>query len=312
MSSKPGVREALWMAAGAGLLLVAIVAVTLIRDARTPLELLAAKSRRADAVSRMLTGLASAEDAEKSAMLEASDDDAMRHADDARAAMEEAERAHAELARLVTGDSPPAEHEALAKVSASFAEVRRIDAALLELVAKNTNVKATALANGPAADSLREMSAALDKIVAAGSASAAGPRAALFAGGAQAAALRLQAVLPRHIAESSEREMDEFEAVMKVEDEKVRRALLDLGNVAKGAESADAAAAWAAYQKFSDFRAKVVALSRENTNVRALATSRGEKRKALGECRAALGALRKAIDEEPVPGLAHEPPAKSR
>ncbi len=303
MTTKPGIREGLWMAAGAALLLVAMFLVTLIRDARTPLERLAAKSRRADAVGRMLTGLASAAQAERSALLAVTDDDALRCADDARTAMDDAERARAELTELVTARSPESQRIALAKVSESFAELRRIDAGLLDLLVKNTNVKATALATGPASDAVREMGVALDRVVAANSGSPDGARAALLASGAHIAALRLLAVIPRHIAESSDRQMDEFDAVMAVEDERLKKGLVDLGMVPKRGDVTDAATAWSCHLRLTEIRARIVALSRENTNVKALAISTNQWQKAVTQCRASLASLRKAIDEESIPGL---------
>jgi succinate dehydrogenase flavin-adding protein (antitoxin of CptAB toxin-antitoxin module) len=312
MTTKPGIREGLWMGAGAALLLAAMFVVTLIRDARTPLERLAAKGRRADAAARMLTGLASSEAAERSALLAVTDDDVMRNVDEARTAMDDVERAHVELADLVTAESPESQRVALAKVSESFAELKRIDAGLLELLAKNTNGKATVLATGPAADAIREMDAALDRVVAAGAGSLEGARSALVARGAQVAALRTVAVLPRHIAEPSDRQKDEFEAVMGVEDEKLKKDLVDLGKFSKRGDDSDAATSWSCYLRFAEIRAKIVALSRENTNVKALAISLNQKQKALLVCRASLAALRQAIDDEPVPGLTHEPVAKPR
>lgn len=304
MTTKPGFREGLWMAAGAALLLAAMFVVTLIRDARTPLERLAARSRRADAVGRILTGLASAEAAERNALLAVGDDDVMRSVDDARTAMDEAEKARVELTDHVAAEAPESQRVALAKVSDSFAEFARIDAGLLDLLAKNTNGKATVLATGPAADAIREMDAALDRVVAAGAGSLEGARSALVARGAQVAALRIQAALPRHIAEPSDRQKDEFEAVMGVADEQLKKDLADLGKFSKRGDDSDAATAWSCYLRLAEIRAKIVTLSRENTNVKALGISANQRQKALVQCRASLQAMRKAIDEEPIPGLA--------
>lgn len=66
-----------------------------------------------------------------------------------------------------------------------------------------------------------------------------------------------------------------------------------------------AAPAVAAFDRYLALQATVLALSRENTNVRSLELSLGRKRAALGACQEALVALQEAIFEEPVPGVSH-------
>jgi hypothetical protein len=63
-------------------------------------------------------------------------------------------------------------------------------------------------------------------------------------------------------------------------------------------------------------RTRILALSRENTNVRSLTIALGQKRNAMSVCEDALYALRQAIAEEPTPvapsnprGLGGPPPA---
>ena len=57
------------------------------------------------------------------------------------------------------------------------------------------------------------------------------------------------------------------------------------------------------YTKFSEIRTSILALSRENTNVRSLVISLGQKRKVMIVYQDDLSALHKAILEEPIAGV---------
>ena len=121
--------------------------------------------------------------------------------------------------------------------------------------------------------------------------------------GAQTAALRIQTLLAPHIAEESDKKMDELEALMTKEDQQVRKDLDGLVSLVKFRNDPDLETARSDYTKFSEIRARILALSRENTNVLSLAMSLGQKRKALLLCQDALAALQQAIQEEPISGV---------
>jgi hypothetical protein len=93
----------------------------------------------------------------------------------------------------------------------------------------------------------------------------------------------------------------------------VAQARKDLDGLATGVKGdADLAAARAAFDRFGELKRQILALSRENTNVRSLALSLNQKRKAMIECLAALGALRQAILDEPIAGVTYGRPAHPR
>ena len=312
MAIRTGLREFLWMAAGAAVLAAVVGTVMHFHDDRTPSEQIAERSRRTAAVDRMSNALGIASEAEKSAVLAVTDEDSKKFADQARVATADVERARQDLAALLSAGGTQDERDSLARFSEMFAELRRIDDGLLELAVRNTNLKATALAFGPAADSIREMTAALDRIVAANTVSADGASAALLARRAEVGVLRLQTLLAPHIAEESDAKMDELERRLAGEDAEVRKGLDGLASLPEIAAGADLAEAAAGYARFADVRKQILALSRENTNVRSLSISLDQKRKAMRLCREALAALRQAVEDEPVPGLTHGPPARPR
>jgi len=294
MTMKTGTRQALWMAAGAAVFLGVLLVVLRFHDDRGRAERLAAKAARADRVARMQLALTSASEAEKSAVLAVSDEDSKTFADKARAAADEVERARVELEDLLRTGASREEADLVAQFATAFVEYRRIDAELLDLAVKNTNLKASALTYGPAADALAQTTAALARI-----ASGSDAKTTTFAMDAEIAALRIQTLLPPHVAEESDVKMDELESRMAKDDAAVRADLADLAATPRLAGDADLAAATAGYARYAAIRADVLKLSRENTNVRSLSLSLNQKRKATKACAASLDALARAIQDEP-------------
>ena len=311
---KLGLRDFLWMAVGAAVLLAVFLVVLHFQKLRNPAAQLAFKARRVELVDRMRVALATASEAEKSAVMAITDEDSQTYADQARAAAAAAEQSRRELENLQESGGTRNEKEILTQFSKAFAEFQRIDNDLLSLAVKNTNLKAYSLAFGPSAAAIKEMDAALARVVAAhgSSASADDLKVVQLADGARLAALRLLALLPPHIAEESDQKMDEMEAVMAKEDQTVRRNLESLSALPGLSGNPDLTAATACYARFAELKTQILKLSRENTNVRSLTLSLSQKRKVMLICQDALAALEQAIQEEPIAGLSDRAPASPR
>jgi hypothetical protein len=309
---KPGIRDFLWMASGAAVLLVLMLTILHFQREQNPAEQLAFKARRIEVVDRMRVALASASEAEKSAVLAITDKDSQIFADQARAASAVVERGQQELGEILQTGGTESERDLLAQFSRAFADFRRIDDDLLSLAVKNTNLKAYDLAYGPAADALNEVNDALSRLVAASVNSPENARVTLLAFGAEIAALRVQTMLPPHIAEESDQKMDQMEALMAKEDREVQENLDGLVALPQLGARADLEMATSSWARFRDIKARILALSRENTNVRSLTISLSRKRNVMVACQAALAALRQAIDEEPIAGVTYGRPAKPR
>jgi hypothetical protein len=78
MKIKPGLNDALWMAVGAAALLIFMLVTLHLRAGQDPAAQLAVKAQRVDLVGRMRLDLASASEAEKSAVLAVTDQDSKR------------------------------------------------------------------------------------------------------------------------------------------------------------------------------------------------------------------------------------------
>ena len=305
---KPALRDFLRMVIGALLLFGLMLLVLRNHEPKDRAGQLAFKAKRVEFVERMRLALASASEAEKSAVMAITDKDSQTYADQARAAAATVEQARNELAKLLkTGNQN--EKDLLDQFSKSFAEFERIDKDLLDLAVKNTNLKAYSLAFGPAAAALKEMDEALAHVA---TASAADTKVARLADDARIAALRIQTLLPPHIAEESDQKMDELEAGMTKEDGTVRQSLQALTVMPNFSDNPDLKTAASSYDRFSEIKAQILKLSRENTNVRSVAISLSQKRNVMFQCQDALAALKSTIEQEPVVGVPARVPASPR
>ena len=312
MKIKPGIKDILWMAIGAALPLICFLVVLHFYKNQDTAAQLAFKAQRVDLVGRMQLDLASASESEKSAVLAITDQDSKTFADQARDASAKVEQKRRELGELLTAGGTQGEKDLLAQFTEAFAEFQRIDNDLLALAVKNTNLKAYSLAFGPAATALKEMNAALSRLVAANADSPEAKTIMLLAFGAQTSALRIQTLLPPHIAEENDKKMDELEALMATEDEQVRKSLDGLAALPKFSNDPDLATAMARYTEFNEIKTQILAFSRENTNVRSLSISLNQKRKVMLACQAALSALQQAILVEPIAGVTYGTPIRPR
>jgi hypothetical protein len=303
MKIKINIKDYIWMVIGALILLMVILVALHLQTGQKSVVQLAFKARRADLVAKMRLNLASASEAEKSAVLAISDQDSKTYADQARAATLEAEREQNELRELLAAGGTLKESDLLVQFSRVFTDFMRIDSDLLVLATKNTNIKAYGLTFGPAADALREMDTALSRLV---TKSADFPEAryvTLLACRAQIAALRIQTLFAPHIAEESDRKMDELEAHMTKEDMEVRKDLGGLAAIREFHGNPDLEIALSNWAWFSEVKGRILTLSRENTNVKSLTISLGQKRKVLFLCQDLLSALQQTILDEPIMGV---------
>jgi hypothetical protein len=300
------------MAAGTVILILLFLVVFHFYQKQNLAEQLAFKASRVDLVSRMQSALASASEAEKSAVLAISDQDSQTFAGQARTAAAEVEQARRELGELLKTAGTQGEKNLFNQFSELFAEFQRIDNNLLDLAVKNTNIKAYSLAFGPAAAALNEMNSALSRLIALNAGSSKEKQLMLLAYGAEISGLRLQTLIPPHIAEESDQKMDELEALMSKEDKQIRKNLDELTALRNLNQKANLAKAISSYAAFSKIKTQILALSRENTNIKSLSISLSQKRKVMLLCQDTLNKLQRAIMEEPIAGVTYGRPARPR
>jgi hypothetical protein len=299
--SKPRSEYLPWSVAGVLLVVLFVLVFWALRPDESPAQQLARKATRVDLVSRMQTALASASEAQRSAVLATTDEDSAAFAAQARTALGEVERAGGDLVPLLAAPDHERERGLLDRFSTEYGRLRRLDEEVLRLAVMNTNLKAYALAYGPATEAAEALDAALARLGAQG----AGAAAAREAAAARIAVLRLRVRWPPHIAAERAEEMDRLEGELAAERRRATAAIQALAARPGLAGSPDLAQARARFAELLALEGRILALSRENTNVTSLALSLGQQRKAMSTCLAALDALQQAVQEEPIAGVAY-------
>jgi hypothetical protein len=304
MSIKPELRNFCWTCAAGAIVFLAVMLVVLhFQRNQNPADLIAFKAKRVELVDQIRLAVASSSEAEKSAVMATTDRESQEFADEARGAAAAAEQKRLELEKLLQTGGTRNEKDLLAQFSRVFADFRQIDNDLLALAVRNTNLKAQRLAFGPAAEAVKEMDAALTRIVSeyTNSVSRNTVRVNGLADDARIRVLRIQTLLFPHIAEESDRKMDELETLMAKEDREIRGDMENLSILVRPTGNSGIETAKARYDEFARIRLQIIKLSRENTNVRSLTISLNQKRKVTVLCQDALSALEQAIRQEPVP-----------
>ena len=248
-------------------------------------------------ITQMRVEMASASEAETSVVVAQADQASADFAEQARAATASVERAGSELAPLISRSGTDNEKDLFSKFSQAFAEFQQVQAMLLDLAVKNTNVKAYGLAFGPATDALHKLDDALNRLMAAHEGTPGAIAVSTAAVRVQIGALRIQTLLAPHIAEAEDKKMDQLEGTMSAQDKGVRDNLDRLAQMDEAKDRTLVDAAKSAYTNFSAIRKTILALSRENSNVRSLAIALDQKRKVAALCQDPLDALQQIVQQ---------------
>jgi hypothetical protein len=302
MSDKGNARELIWVVAGGLGLMVAFFTMLYVRGDPDPAALIAFKEKRLALVNAMRLSLAAASEAQNSAVMSTSDKDTKAFADQARIATTALERGQIELNKLLKENGDSNEAELMNRFDQALREFQQIDKQLLDLAVQNSNRKANDLAFRPAMTLLKQMDEALSRVVAEHAESPAenGLRAVQLASDIRIGILRMQVLLLPHIAEPSDQKMDELEAQLSAEDRNVRENFAALSAQLPQSEQADLETATSRYADFDKLKSEIITLSRQNTDLRAVAIALQEKRLAMLACQDALVEIEHAIRAEPI------------
>jgi hypothetical protein len=186
------------------------------------------------------------------------------------------------------------EARALDDFEKRFAEYQTLDHSVLELAVENTNLKAQRLSFGPIRDDARALRTALDAVAKAAKPSMRCQIASNVAS-AEIAVADIQVLHAPHIAEADDAGMTRLEKEMDALEASARGALGALAGLVEPGSQSDLAAATAALDRFDATHAKLIALSRMNSNVRSESLSLGKMLTLSGACDMSLAALSDAL-----------------
>jgi hypothetical protein len=228
-------------------------------------------------------------DAANRAVMADTDESSKAAADEALKARQQVEHDISALDALLKGLGYAADTHALDDFKHQFDEYKKLSDETLNLAVENTNLKAQRLSFTTAQTAVDNFRKALDTLPRQARPSDR-PRVEALCAQATAAALSIQVIQARHIAESDDQAMTKMEAQMALADRDARRALGELRPLVPKGGSAltDATTALNQLKAVND---EIVRLSRRNTNVRSLALALGQLHSLRARCEAALQTL---------------------
>ncbi len=241
-------------------------------------------------VSAMQTHLNTSVEAEKSAVLADTDEASHTSAVQAQQASDAVEADRRKLGTLINAGSSDAEQKAFRQFSLCWEKFQQIDRELLPLSEQNTNIKAYDLSHGAADVAMNHLEVVLKQITE-NLQTPSGINVCEIrelASRIMIAALKIQVLQSPHIAESDETRMNAIETQIHTCDQKVHDALSRLSGLI-GADAVKSVET--AYADFWRINTEILKLSRQNSNIRSMVMSLGQKRKATAECQDTLTAL---------------------
>ncbi|GFK95628.1 hypothetical protein NNJEOMEG_03496 [Fundidesulfovibrio magnetotacticus] len=234
-------------------------------------------------------------EAEKNALLSSSREQAASYAQEATASAKRVEQARAVLDAALRKDSSGPLLERLEDFNRGWSELSSIDKEFLPLVVQKTNTLASMLSYSEGVLALDRLEASLGKAVGLQGGKDTGTSLACLTVLAEAA--RILALQGPHIAEASDARMTEIEAAMNAGAAKARQALQGAGQGASPELANALAQARADLEAFLAVNARVLELSRINSDVKSLALSMQRKQNAAAACETALAAIQTQLDE---------------
>jgi hypothetical protein len=241
--------------------------------------------------SDALVQLERASGATSRAVMAQTDADSAQQAEQAREARGKVQRDLDALTPLLQSLAFAEEGAQLQEFQRNFAEYVRLDDTILGLAVENTNIKARALAYGPAFAAADAVSEALTKAV---PPSSSNWRGKALAYEAIAAIRELQVLQAPHIEEPTEAAMDKLEARMASATAHATAALAEVRRAVPDAPAATAAAE-SGFNRFIELNTQILDLSRRNTNVRSFALVMEQKGEHMAACERGLQALTDAL-----------------
>ncbi len=255
------------------------------------------KIKKIELIDAMRTGLLISAEAEKSSVMADTDEESEKFAEQSTRASAAMEEKRLELKRLLDEEKGGREMELFRNFSGCWEKLQGVDREVLHLAVQNTNLKALKLSLGPAREDIDRLEAAMNQLMDSGASLPDALRITRLASRAILDATKIYMLEAPHIAETSDANMDKMESAMHQLDEQMDQTFDDLNGLTDEAGRSFLDAARASYEDFREVNSRILDLSRQNSNVRSLAMSLGQKRKVTAECLDSLAALDKAVNE---------------
>lgn len=254
-------------------------------------------AEKKETLSQMRINLLKSVEMEKNAVMAITDEESREFADQSLMASATVDQDLKRLGALIEKVPLQDEQHLAVEFNNCWTELRKLDQVILELAVQNTNLKAASLSREKGAEAMRRFEHALGDMEQSTRGTPNEGRVARLSCRAMTAGLKLYNLHSPHIAEASDTKMDEIETQMKAEQNEAAAAFDELTKIT-GIESRESVSqAKAVFAEFMDVTAKVIKLSRQNSNVKSLELSLGRKRKVTTQCDEILAAFQEVVQK---------------
>jgi hypothetical protein len=244
-----------------------------------------------EALSALRINLLKSVELEKSAVIADTDEASISFAEESLRAAETGELNRRELAGLIEKNPSSKETDLLREFDVCWGEFRVIDRQVLDFAVQNTNLKAARLSFGAGSAAMGQFENELSRLI---RDSPSGQICRLVFD-AQTSALRINVLHASHIASPDDEEMDGIEKVIRENDAVVKKSLSEIRPLLPPDKKVILQQAAAEYEAFMEITARVIELSRQNTNVKSFELSLNRKRKITAQCDDILKSLQDAV-----------------
>ncbi|MFA7383942.1 MAG: hypothetical protein WC001_10880 [Desulfurivibrionaceae bacterium] len=294
ISNDKGRRDILWGIGIAAILLLAAILYYLnpavrLEDAYTT------NVKKKEILSQMRINLLKSVEMEKNAVMSLTDEESQAFADQSLYASAAVEQNLKQLNSLIDAVPMQDERNLVTEFSNCWTEIGKLDQVILAQAVQNTNLKAASLSREEGAEAMQRFEHALNNVTTSSSGPPKEDRVSRAISRAIIAGLKIYNFHSFHIAEASDEIMDQIETQMKTEENLASKSLAELAGMVNEKSRPALLQAKTAFSEFMELTAKVIKLSRENSNVKSLELSLGKKRKVTAQCDEILGALQEIL-----------------
>jgi hypothetical protein len=232
---------------------------------------------------------------EKNAVMALTDEESQLFADQSVAASAVVEQNLKQLNSLIDSDPMQDERNLAIEFNNCWTELRKLDQVILEHAVQNTNLKAASLSREKGAEAMQRFEHALNDVIKSYSGTPNEGRVARLIFHAITAGLKIYNLHSFHIAEAGDEKMDQIETQMETEENEASKSLDELASIVGEKSRHALLQAKTAFSEFMEVTAKVIKLSRQNSNIKSLELSLGKKRKVTAQCDEILVAFQEAV-----------------
>ena len=240
--------------------------------------------KKREILSQMRVNLLKSVEMEKNAVMAQTDEESQVFADLSLAASAAVEQDQKQLNSLIDAAPMQDERNLVIEFNNCWTELRKLDEVILELAVQNANLKAASLSREKGAEATRRFEHALEDVTRPYLRAQNEGRVARLQCHAMTSTLKIYNLHSFHIAEASDEKMDQIEMQMKAEENKASNSLDELTGIVSEKSRQALLQAKTAFSEFMEVTAKVIKLSRQNSNVKSLELSLGRKRKVAAQC----------------------------